>query len=206
MATPINARANGATPKVAATTKGKDTAKQVTDAKAVPPPKIKTGKLFMGMAILFVAMSVIQLGLGYLDLSTNRVLSKNILFTLPLLGNITPLVVLFMAITVLMYWVFIRFGILPRGKDMVTMPEGATSNSTATGKSITAKSSTAKTTTTTLKNGSKTAISGRVAATTGKLSKTTTISPRGASFSGENDNIYEQVRAQLRTQSRKKKK
>lgn len=181
-----------------------------TETPAKPAaPQIKPGRFFIGMLVLFVALQALQFGLIWLNSVTKNALNdtKHPLFTLPLIGKVTPLILIFFAAVVLVYWAMIRFNIIPRaalsrtqtttagaasGKTTVTPTKGTATGKTTGVKELATKNSVAST---------------RKTASTSEPETVATVkSIRGSQISGDNDDLYQQAKAQQRAMARKRRK
>ncbi len=227
---------------------------------AAQPKATRPRGFFFGMMVLFLGMEVIQIGLAYIDTQTaHKVNGKLVgglespaLFQLPIIGNVTPMLLIFVALAVLLYWALIRFKILPTSRQLaeqrMATTTAKTSGTARTGGATApiapaggmlggifgglfgtkAKSddvsSSAKSTPATKATGSKTSTgtrttstaNGKTAGTAGKATTATKapIVVKGktkpaaepATAGDESDDIYDQVKAQLRAQARKRRK
>lgn len=235
MATPVKTRST--TAKLGTTAAGKATSgKAVGKSSATTTPQANPAKprgMFFGLMVLFLGMEVISIGISYLNVATKGALSHPVYFTLPLLGPVVPITFIFIGAAVLLYYVMLRFKLLPTRQSLqqqsaltasptrsgtkagaVATPPPAPSMGSVFGgmfgglfggnKAATTATATA-TPKTTSSAGSKTATAGRPL---GKA-KMMTVKVREETVDADadpNDEAYNQVKAQLRTQARKKRK
>ncbi len=75
--------------------------------------QFKPGKYFTAMFILLIGLYVIQFGLIYIDNITHGSLNKPVFLNLGII-QLNPLNTIFIALIFGMYWMLIRFNILPR--------------------------------------------------------------------------------------------
>ena len=200
MASPSKARAStakvgttvsktGTAPSKATTTSNKTSASAKTEVK-----QPGMGRVFLGMLILFPALLFIQFLLGWVDVSTKGALRHPTLVELPLLGKITPIVILYLAIVIGVYYLMIRFNVIPKAGYQQSAAQRAAANS---------KSSTSgKTNATTSKVANTKATSGGKGVT---VAEEPVAKVKASEIEGENDDLYQQVKAQQRAQSRKRK-
>ena len=202
MASPSKARAStakvgttvsktGTAPSKATTTSNKTSASAKTEVK-----QPGMGRVFLGMLILFPALLFIQFLLGWVDVSTKGALRHPTLVELPLLGKITPIVILYLAIVIGVYYLMIRFNVIPKAgyQQSAAQRAAAAANS---------KSSTSgKTNATTSKVANTKATSGGKGVT---VAEEPVAKVKASEIEGENDDLYQQVKAQQRAQSRKRK-
>jgi hypothetical protein len=233
-----------------ATTKGKTS----TQTPAQPTRGPGMGRFFLGMMLYVFASYVVQILLYVLDGKVfHNKLTATYLFTLPILGRINIMALIFIPFLVILLWALYKFKILPSQAELRAQAQNqAAARGTAIGRNAPAKnaavapaptgwralfaprpaapvvpakgnnatkSSTVRAATTT----GKTAVTSKTGSTaTSTVGKTTTgklaTSTVGNGKPGvkktsvarealaENDEIYHQVRAQLRSQTRKHRK
>jgi hypothetical protein len=214
-----------------ATTKSDDAAK----------PKITRPRgFFFGMMALFLGMEIIQIGLTYLDLhfthkdpSTGKLvglLDRPVLFQLPIVGPVTPMLVIFVGLAVLLYWALIRFKILPTSRQLAEQrmaattaktgsaspAKGALASKAKSGGVATAAKGTATKTTNGKADAKGTAVANGKTSTAGKATTATKtpsvvkgktkVAEAEPATAGGDDDLYDQVKAQLRAQARKRRK
>jgi hypothetical protein len=169
------------------------------------------GRFFIGMMVYLLAAQFFQIGLTWADVTYHWQLERKQLFTLPVIGNVNALVLIFMVVLVGLLWALYRFKVLPSGKDMAAQRMAtlaAQKGGATTGKAAT---TTGKGAATSKANaGAKSTISKATTAgkpgATGKNTVATTDRPdkQAVATTPENDALYQQVKLQQRAQARKR--
>lgn len=175
-------------------------------------PKVGMGRFFMGMMIYLFASYLFQIVLAILDVKVfHNALSKTVLFKLPF-GPVNIMTLLFIALLVGLLWGLYKFKVLPSSAELKAQNATLAASRSPKGGSALAKGSVPV----------KSAGAGKVNAmnkvatvgkptSTSKLATTTAATnakakQAAANDAGENDDLYDQVRAQLRAQARKQRK
>lgn len=200
---------------------------------ATPKKPAGSGKFFFGMMVYLLAAQVLQIGGLYLDAKFGWNLNNpktHKLFDLPILGAVTPFTLIFLGLLAVLLWALYKFNILPTNRQLAaaTAAQRAARESartTAASKATTPAKPGAKGKSMKVGVASKNAPAAKVGAVTkagttkpstaGKPTATTksaTVSAKGATknsdavSAGENDDMYDRVRAYQRTQARKARK
>jgi hypothetical protein len=188
--------------------KGGAFAKGAPQAAAVPRPKMS--RFLLGMVAYLIGAQVLTFLLSYLNLQNHWNLQHKVLFSLPLLGNISAFTLLYiLSLAGLLYGLY-RFRILPSAaslRDQQANAVAAAKSGSAT-KSATAARGTlakagAKNTTVGKPTASKVTTTTAGANTKGTAKKATIAVDAEP---GEHDDLYQQVRSQMRAQARKRKR
>jgi hypothetical protein len=191
-------------------TQGTNTTKETNAQKGTGIEKkqspFKMGRFLFGMLILMVALQALQIGLFYLNQALKGALTAKPLFTLPWLGGVTPFIAIFMIGVAGIYWAMIRFKLFPSPRDVAATQQQQTAAKSGTG----AKANPASPKAGIAKNsvGPKPAATTRATAGKGNIKsdpKSETPTYRSGVVSGEDDDIYWQVRAQQRAARKKRK-
>ena len=172
-----------------------------------PPRAARPRGIFFGMMVLFLGLEVAQLGIVYLNAALNYKLNKPVFFTLPFkLGDVTPLTILFVGVAILLYFVLIRFKILPTSQQLAQQ-RAATSNA-ATKSTAVAKGGVVKATSNAnVKTAGRPMSAGKgTSFTITPKSKRDNDAIAESEITGDDDDHYDEVKAQLRAQARKKRK
>lgn len=189
-----------------------------TPQSGTTPPRPQMGKFFLGMAAFVFGSQVLTGFLGYLDARNKWNFEYKYLFTLPLLGKISVLLFLSLLISIGLLVLLYRFGILPTTASMRQQAQAsaaASKGSVATKSGTAAKGTLAKPAASKTKVETKNSTVGKP--TTGKTTTTTTagantkgtakkVTTGTSAGTGENDELYQQVRSQIRAQARKRKR
>jgi hypothetical protein len=174
----------------------------------------KPGKLFFAMLILFPALLALEFLLAQLNTITHGSLAKPTYFTMPFFGAVTPIRLIFLACVIGIYWAMIRFNIIPRPRPIPqTAPatngaKSATSASKATSATNIKATSGKNSVVATKGTNTRPLTVGRPKTTT-KTGETEMVGPKSkgsSAASGDDDELYAQVKARLRAQTRKRGK
>jgi hypothetical protein len=232
---PLGAKAStGTTPAAKASVPAKGSPTAVKGTKATPQsatgaaPRPAMGRFMLGMVAYLIGSYVIQYLIIFLDVKFKWGLEKKTLVTLPLLGPINGITLIFMLSLVGLLFALYKFRVLPSATSMRQAGANAATASRANATASKGGTTAPKSPTAAKGNLPKPAASKvRVEpknATVGKptAGKTTTATAGGNAKAtakkaapepvvtdddaGENDELYQQVRAQIRSQARKRKR
>ncbi len=201
---PLGSKASATTP---VTAKGNSATRGgATPAASIPRPKM--GRFMMGMVAYLIGSYVIQYLVIFLDVKFKWGLEKKTVVTLPLLGPINGITLVFMLSLVGLLFALYKFRVLPSASSLRQQPATATTaakGSIATKGTTSAKGTQAKANATVGKpTTGKLATATAGANTKGTAKKATAVVTEEAP--GENDDLYHQVRSQMRAQARKRKR
>ncbi|MBA3824538.1 MAG: hypothetical protein H0X24_11675 [Ktedonobacterales bacterium] len=193
------------------TAKGGAFAKGAPQAGAAPRPNM--GRFMLGMVAYLIGAQVLTFLLEYLNFRNKWNLDHKILFSLPLLGNVSVFTLFYVLSLAGLLYALYKFRILPSAASL-RQPQAT---STTSAKSATAAKGTlpraaagkaradAKTTTVGKPTTAKVMTATAGANTKGTARKAAEPVVEDAA-SGENDDLYHQVRSQMRAQARKRKR
>lgn len=178
------------------------------------PQQPGMGRFFFGMMVYLLAAQVMQIVLVYLDAAYwHKTLETTVLTTVPVIGKVTPLAIIFVVILIGLLWALYHFNILPRNMMSSQRAREAAARQASTGKSaVNARSAVnAKAANGAKNNGTaaKSAASAKsVAAPAAKPARTTAGTAKASEpeSAGANDDLYDRIKSQQRAQARKQRR
>jgi len=204
------------TPTTPVTAKGGAFAKGAPQS-AVPRPKMS--RFLIGMVAYLIGAQVLTFLLQYLNIRNKWNLEHKVLFSLPLLGNVSAFTLLYILSLAGLLYALYRFRILPSAASLRDQQANATV--AARGGSVTKSATAARGTlakpaagkarvdaknTTVGKPTSGKAATATAGANTKGTAKKAADTAVDETEPGEHDDLYQQVRSQMRAQARKRKR
>ncbi len=183
---------------------GKDSTTAAAPARRTTPGM---GRFLMGMIIYLIGAQIATYGLAFLNTHFNWQLDKKVFFTLPVLGAMTGIQVIFIVILVGLLWALYKFKVLPSNADLKAQAQIKAQERTATQSQARTGKGGAQATPTPPPS----PLAGimnlfkrqqpAVASTTGAKAKRAS-----AQTAGDDDDLYQQVQAQRRSQTRRRRR
>lgn len=116
------------------TSKGSGTKSSGTQGTPAPIARPVMGRMMFGLVVFFLGTNVINVALAILDHNNfHSKLTKTVLFTVPILGNINGLLMISLPFLVLLFWLLNKFKIMPSQAQMRAgaMAQASARNTTA---------------------------------------------------------------------------
>ncbi len=192
-----------------------------------PTQRPLMGKFMFGMLIYLLGAQVVQYLLIFADARFHLHLATTKLFTLPLFGAVTPLALIFIAVLGVMLWALYKFNILPKNSQLAAQRAAsiAAKNAGAGKNAVPSKNASAKANGAAATKGSSTtkplatkanasivrgATAGKPSTASRPLAtavkgQTRTDTTRPSTTGGDNDELYQRIKAQQRAQARKQR-